>query len=173
MPRRKNPDAVDVVTQAWEDELREKAQDHTNDAIDTLHDVMSDAEGQKGSTRIAAANSMIKHGHAVASGREASVMAAIANASINITVNKFGRDEDEVEHFTIDTPEFDEAEFLEVAAPEIVEGEFDHMPSVISGELTPDYMTPTGAVVEPATPLPEPLAFPVDEPAGDWLEEES
>jgi len=155
MGRRKNPDAVDIVTQAWEDQLREKAQEHTDGALGAIKDVMDD-DCQKGSTRIAAANSMIKHGHTVASGREASVMAAIANSTINITVNKFGRDEDEVEQFTIDTPEFDEAEFLEVAAPELVEGEPDE-----------------AAIPKPATPLPEPLAFPVDEPAGDWLEDGS
>lgn len=155
MPRRKNPDAVDVVTVAWEDQLREKAQEHTGDAIEAIKDVMDD-DCEKGSTRIAAANSMIKHGHTVASGRDASVMAAIANATINITVNKFGQDEDEVEHFTIDTPKFNEADFLEVAAPELPEGELDEV-------AIPDLVAPT----------PEPLAFPVDEPAGDWLEEES
>jgi hypothetical protein len=89
-----------VFDDAYEDNIRAAAQEHTDDAISTLAELASgeDAGGEKIETtpgvRRGAANDLIEHGHTRASGK--AVQAAASKGGIHISIIMQGEKPDVV-----------------------------------------------------------------------------
>jgi len=154
-------DPAEMLDSEHDERLRATAQKYSAGAIGVLAEIIEDSSAPR-TVQVAAAKEMLKHAKEDDKSREQSLVAAIANAAIEVTIVKFGEDGDRAEHFTkppIELKTLDDGEIVDADWTE----EADDLPEPVPPPK------PERAKFQPGQ---DPLSFPIDEPDGGWRKTE-